>query len=343
MDVNEILQCDYLTIEERCMLFSKYLREKECYVEEEASSYIRTIYDNFNDTDAKKLINVLLGSYAYIILNVDDKNIKPSDDSINSYNEILDNCIKLSLDLGLNNALEMSIMFTYLLWNGYLSKDNEFFFNVSDRLSLHGHYAFDIMNGVGVCLNNAVMLTDLLNRNNVQAATLLNKCNMNIKKDYKVEHIERNKSKESKKNLLIQLLAYPLINIISRFSGNHAYTLIRDEKRLYIYDPTNICLFNINSENKADILCGSGSTIMKPKLSTIVADYNQYKLINELHNEELFIGYKEEEFKQILEETINTCYNNLELLNGFRSQIEGSINNISNELNLIRQRKKEKN
>ena len=49
MDVNEILQCDYLTIEERCMLFSKNLREKECYVEEEASSYIRTIYDNFND------------------------------------------------------------------------------------------------------------------------------------------------------------------------------------------------------------------------------------------------------------------------------------------------------
>ena len=104
MDVNEILQCDYLTIEERCMLFSKYLREKECYVEEEASSYIRTIYDNFNDADAKKLINVLLGSYAYIILNVDDKNIKPSDDSINSYNEILDNCIKLSLDLlGIND------------------------------------------------------------------------------------------------------------------------------------------------------------------------------------------------------------------------------------------------
>lgn len=49
------------------------------------------------------------------------------------YKSLLKKISKLSQELNINNSLELSILFSYLLWNGYLSKGKTYRFESKNR------------------------------------------------------------------------------------------------------------------------------------------------------------------------------------------------------------------
>ena len=74
------------------------------------------------------------------------------------YSSLLDKTKKLALELGLTNSLEISNLFSYLLWNGYFSKTKQNRYQQLGRKNISGLFYADIMDGIGVCLNHAYVL-----------------------------------------------------------------------------------------------------------------------------------------------------------------------------------------
>ena len=136
--------------------------------------------------------------------------------------------------------VELSNLFTYLLWNGYLSKTKQHVYRIEDRKMIIGLAFADIMDGVGVCLNHADMLKDFLNTCGYNSSTMINLVDKNIKSNYKFD-IERKSEKAKKKTEILNLAMCPIMKKI----GNHAFTLIEDNNKLYIYDSTNLMLLNV--------------------------------------------------------------------------------------------------
>ena len=91
-----------------------------------------------------------------------------------NYNELLSKMSSLSKELNFQNSLELNILFSYLLWNGYLSKDKEYKFSSNDKKNIPGLFFSDIMDGRGVCLNNTEMLKDFLVFNGYSSAIVQN-------------------------------------------------------------------------------------------------------------------------------------------------------------------------
>lgn len=158
------------------------------------------------------------------------------------------------------------------MWNGYFSKDQSFNYQIENRSLIHGMYSFDIMNGNGVCLNFSDMLKDILNECGYNSSIILNKIN-NIEEMEKfcVLDIKRNVVKSC--NLItkvIPLLLKPIINKI----GNHAFNLIEENGKLYIYDATNLLFLKLNSTTEASILAGKGEFKLTPYSSYLLNDSN---------------------------------------------------------------------
>ena len=90
---------------------------------------------------------------------------------------------KLALELGVSNSLQLSNLYTYLLWNGYLSKNKTNIYS-EERKLLEGLFFVDVMDGIGVCLNYADMLKDFLKACDHEAAVLWNLCDARLTTDY---------------------------------------------------------------------------------------------------------------------------------------------------------------
>lgn len=167
------------------------------------------------------------------------------------------------------------------MWNGYISKNQNFNYQIEKRALISGMYSFDIMNGNGVCLNFSDMLKDILIECGYNSSILLNKITSKeeIKKFY-VPEIERNIIKPY--NIITKampLVFKPIINKI----GNHAFNLIEDNGKLYIYDSTNLLFLQLDSTIVADILAGKGVFKLTPYLSYILNDSKERSTLDTLH------------------------------------------------------------
>ena len=256
------------------------------------------------------------------------------------YKEILRKTKLLSQELKLNNSLEISNLFTYLLWNGYFSKDKRLNFQSHDRLLLSGAYSQDIMNGHGVCLNFSDMLTDLLNEYDFSAATILNKLPTKPHLDYRPD-IERNRSKKKLSNSLIRML---LIPIMKNFP-NHAFNLIKENNGLYIYDSTNLFISNLTSKNESIIITGVGKIKLYPYFSYYInLDNKPVETLDFLHTTTNYESpYTKSDFIDTWEECLLLFTKNMGLLNDFYDEIYSNINKITEENKDVKQKLKNKN
>lgn len=184
-----------------------------------------------------------------------------------SYKDILRKTKQLASELKLNNSLELSNLFTYLLWNGYFSKDNLLKFQTDKRLLITNYYGFDIMNGIGVCLNFSDMLSDFLNQFDYNVATIFNIVSKKVKTDY-MPTVKRESSKSNFRQRIISAMASPLSNVV----GNHAFNFICENDGFYIYDSTNLMMFNLEDKFNCSNVCGTGSAKIKPYFSHYLND-----------------------------------------------------------------------
>ena len=230
-----------------------------------------------------------------------------------NYLSILRNYKDLAEELLLVNPIELSILFSYLLWKGYFSK-NKCNVYKNDNILLPCHlYPYTIMDGWGVCLNHSVMLADYLNMCGVKAASLNSGMKQhNIHRTY-TPPIERINLEPKKKFTLTSLFTKRQTS-----NGNHVFTLIKEDKYFYIYDTTNLAVFDIKGSTKAKCIVANTYATLYPIPSYELIDNDiSYKILNDFITTSDFreCPYQVDYFKFITEQSLETIMNNLGLVN----------------------------
>ena len=215
-------------------------------------SVIRTdILNGYSDNK-----NALNSKQNKNLLDKQKKNVFELSKTIKNYSEILNKYAKLANDLGLEDSLEICILFTYLLWNGYFSVTKTHAYNDNNLASIEGAFAFDIMTGKGVCLNFSTMLRDFLLECGYNASNLINVDDKESKINYRIP-VKRKYIKN--KNINVNSTNHLISKIKSKKYGNHVFTLVKDGEYIYAYDPTNLLLLDIKNINVAKLVNGKGT------------------------------------------------------------------------------------
>lgn len=245
----------------------------------------------------------------------------------NDYKKILENSKKLSQELGLKSSLELCNLYTYLLWNGYFSKNKQLKYQTMGRICVPGISSYTIMNGGGVCLNFSEMLTDFINQFEFSSATLASNLSDN-ETSYKPK-IKREIGKV-KVNFIDNILSH-----LCKTNFNHAFNLIKENNKLYIYDPTNLFIAELKNTKEAKLISGIGRFNLNPYYSYCINSSQKSKdtLDLLLDNNSLTIPYNEQDFIEIWEKCIEIFMTNTNLLSDFNYEIMNSIENIANTIN----------
>lgn len=130
-----------------------------------------------------------------------------------SYNEVIDNIVKINRVFGLTDPVEIFTLFTCELSNGYLSNNKFFEYKSSDIKNIKKLYGANPITGKSVCRHIAVMLRDILKKNGIQGNTI----NVYI-------NDTGNKSEEQIKT--------------EKKYGNHVITLALNNGKVHLLDAT---------------------------------------------------------------------------------------------------------
>lgn len=258
-------------------------------------------------------------------------------ESLISYNKILQNYKNLAKELNIERSLELSHLFTYMLWNGYFSITKTHSYKLKDRLLLPDMHSFDTIKGNGVCLAYSELLRNYLNICDKKAAIL--NCKMptdkkEIQCDYRPE-IER-KQDEGFSNILLKYLLFPLTQTLQNKVGNHAVTLIEENGKIYIYDPTNLFVLNVEDENTATLINGKGQFDLKPLNSLVLSpNSDPYNIYAKMFDENIEKAFTRKEIIFSYENTIELIKNNINLLDDAYDNIHSELEVINNQTNEI--------
>lgn len=257
-------------------------------------------------------------------------------ESLKSYQNILDNYKKLAKELNIETSLELSHLFSYLLWNGYFSVTKQHSYKLQNRLLLPSMQSFDIINGQGVCLAYSELLNNFLRTCDKESAML--ECYVPTKKGaikpiYRPD-IERKIESNIKSKIQMKLLAILLGGIV-RKTGNHAVTLIRENDKIYVYDPTNLYVLNIKDSQTATIINGEGEFQIKPISSYIMeTNVDPNNIFESLFYDNIKPAYTQNDIYQTFEKIVELSKDNITLL-------DDAYNEIHSDLELIQKETKE--
>lgn len=261
----------------------------------------------------------------------------------NMYINILNNYRNLAKELHIDSALELSHLFTYMLWNGYYSATKEHYYNMKNRINIANFSFLDVMKGSGVCLNYSECLQDYLITCGKDASILL--CGVpndkSIQRDYKPQ-IERHHAKNKHELLKLSILA-KIVSKLLKIDGNHAITLIKDDNKMFAYDPTNLLVLNIPNKDTGKIINGKGNFKLLPMLTlNILVNLNSFPLIEELLNKENPQAYSRKEIIFSFENTMETIAKNILLLDDAYANIHSDLHYIAIEYDKAKSKRKKK-
>lgn len=266
-----------------------------------------------------KDISTLVDSY----INIDIVN-EAYQKILNDYKRVLNKYFLLAKELRLTNSLELCNLFSYLLWNGYLSVTRQHCYKSSDRLQLDGLYSFDVLKGGGVCLNYADLLKDFLNVTDNKASLLFGSYKRN-KLKYSCSPKVRRKVEESTKS------SSKMSVFLSKFETvYHAVTLVKDKENFYIYDPTNWALFDILDEKKAKIVNGSGLMRLDPLSTLLFYPTNDQNCLFECLENNQVSNFNRREFIYSIDDTLERLKENRKLILDCYNSVYPHLENIVN-------------
>lgn len=238
-----------------------------------------------------------------------------------TYKLLLEKMHQLAKELNIGNSLELSILFSYLLWNGYLSKNKKHqYIDYDDEPIILGMNFINVLNGYGVCRNYSEMLKDFLNYSGYQSVILANYMSNNIKVDY-IMDIQKRRIQMPGNSKTFQIR-----------KANHAFNLIED-KGMYIYDPTNLLLYNSKNQSVATLVNGKGKNKIFPYQSyDFCYSKEDEKMLDKLFAKEKVISpYDKTDFKSTSEITIDIMKGSHSLLEDFYDEAKIDIIGISEE------------
>ena len=185
------------------------------------------------------------------------------------YLNIIKNTTVLLKELHLDNPLDASKTYEYLLWNGYFSQNKHFTYN-DDTFINPLVPGTDIMLGKAVCLNNAEMLTRVLQELNIESYLI--GAYYNIPK--------QNLKEKNNTTLKDKALAYmDELKIKNILYGNHALTLIKNNNKFFLDDPTGQLVLNFEMKINPWLFITNNDNITYNKTKEIIL--TTYKYSNE--------------------------------------------------------------
>lgn len=211
------------------------------------------------------------------------------------HENIIENIVKLILELPLNNIHEQFYVFCYLLWNGYFSINKKYSYNNTEIKDENN----TIFLGKGCCRHNSDLLNEIYKRLNVNSVskpiTLIKTKLINVMGIEKnIEYFEEYKTHSNQ--------------------YNHKICTVLSSESNFLFDPTNLTECEII--NKGKIICFNG--IYKTNTKLFKEDFNN---ICKFNNRQTL---NKIEIKQFYEYAKEVCSNNKMLFEDFY------IDNISN-------------
>ena len=260
-----------------------------------------------------------------------------------AYKKIIDKTASFLKDeLKVNDPIRESIIFEYLLWNGYFSKDKSYQFSMGNVIGVISCLGADIMRGNGTCLNNAHMLSDVLNKSGYKSYPTICYCDVpkligRKKNEYppiKRKYDENNDVFEDDLKHDYKFL-YIALKPTARMIGNHVIVSIKYDNKIFGADPTNLCFIdyknrkidkgiNVNVNFKLKPLSTRVINSDKENETGIIFEYKK----NTPRRTTPFID-KELLIKKYIEE-VNYCDSKKELLDEFHKDCEEEIDVIYN-------------
>lgn len=250
-------------------------------------------------------------------------------DSIMSLQKVLENYKLLAQTLGIDNALDLSHLFTYMLWNGYYSVTKNHCYSSKNRLLLMDLYSFDIIKGRGVCLEYADLLNWYLTICNKNSSAILCKVQKETKSNYKPE-INRAIEDFSLIHKVIMILAKGFI----RRAGNHAVVLIEEDDKIFAYDPTNLFVLNMIDSEHMKLINGTGQFDIKIFSSFLMlSDFDQKHILEKMLSSEITPAFTRKEIIFSFENMMERIKDNIHLLDDAYENIHSYLEIIDRQTN----------
>ena len=227
-----------------------------------------TVLAHFDPTANAKTIEMAsnVASYMYLIdifISAKTSMITKEYKELNLlYSEVLSRTADLVEECEFNDPIEVFAFFVYLYRNGYLSVDREFVYDTK-LIDFPNMQGIDVVRGKGVCRSISSMLSDLYYELGYDVTNLMVYATKDsVKKQIKLCDTPLRKSVESKKFVDF------VVAITSKLElGNHQITMVNDNGKSYILDPTNDGILDYNPDKKI-IYAGSEENYMKYKESS---------------------------------------------------------------------------
>ena len=250
------------------------------------------------------------------------------DYTFKNYNILMNQFKKLVYKLNLKNALEVSILYTYLLWKGYFSINKVNNYDSVNTILIDGLFSYDLFDGVGVCINHSDLLKDLLNNLGYKSCNLLASSNIGIRNGKSL--IERNIDFSKSNNFLDRLLE------------THVFTLVMDGEYTYIYDSTNTTIYNIIRPNLSSLINGCGECKIYPinsyKLNYSKESINTLNIYLSMKN--FICPYTEEYYVTLFNKLVEYFNKNISLIEDFYKDSYSSIDCLQSVVSDIKKIRK---
>ncbi len=270
--------------------------------------------------------------YLYMCAELNDemrkKSIQQFSEVVKEYDTIIKIAAEFIKKLGLkDNYTSYYVIFNYLLWNGFFSKDMKFSYTKNNSLTLSDLVDLDVIAGKGNCLVISSTLNRISQQLGFDSHFLINSFRTE-RRDY-ILHIDR---RDENGLLLPQRLTDVLYDTSVDAVGNHASVLVQDNGHFYVYDSTNLSVYKVDDTLIASLYNGIGECYLKPWGFFMYENMKQLEVLKLLcsiscQNPNSFMS--DLEIQEIMDESLNICRNSKSLILDFRSQIQGSIEEIN--------------
>lgn len=261
---------------------------------------------------------------------------------LNAYKEIISKTADLLKYIKMDNPFDASLIFQYLLWNGYFSKDKNFKYSQDNRFNALDAFGADIMRGYSVCLNNSDMLTRVLNSLDIPSRILCCSTNeLKLPNDNRILKPNDNQFVKHIDN------SSPWENfLINHIIGNHAIVVFNHEDLDYVIDPTNcyfikpsgykkIKFFNTDNilkiKKRTSVLLNSLSNPLEER-SAISKDLDHILLNLFMQSKSKSSKINKEFLSDIYYKTIKSYATNIELFKDFHTEITPQIDTVCKTL-----------
>ena len=187
-----------------------------------------------------------------------------------NYEEIVSKTAQLMKELNITDTIELCNIFSYMLYSGMFSKDHKYSYKPVLMKSAKSQYDFGmtIMAKKGACLNNVFLLDAVLKKSEIYGEKMSVKT-MGGTINYKMPvHRVTSENIFDKLGEIIQDEAAK----DSKTASDHLCEIIKYEGKLFIYDPTCMCIYQLGDNLEAQALNGTKKVAIRPYQALVMDD-----------------------------------------------------------------------